>query len=130
MKAGLASAGAPDPIFAQITEAFRLLTLCDEAFAAHERPGSNVTWDDASDVQELLVTHCQDVLLMTPPSTFEGGAALADFAVAWVESQGVPLALDEHGISILRLIAAPLKSACGNQTFEPSRSLKSREARG
>ena len=77
-----------------------------------------MTFDQAEEAQDALVAHCDNILMQTWPTSFAGAVALARFAVDWFESQGVPLARDEYGTSVLRLIAAPFSPAehlCANR---------------
>ena len=100
-----------DPILPHIAEAYRLMRICDEAFAAHDQQGLGGAFEQADDAQDALVAHCDNVLMQIRPTSAAGAVALARFAVDWFESQGVPLARDEHGTSVLRLIAAPSSPA-------------------
>ncbi|WP_264047994.1 hypothetical protein [Methylobacterium flocculans] len=109
--AALSAVEKSDPILPHIAEAYRLMRICDEAFAAHDQQGLGGTFEQADDAQDALVAHCDNVLMQIRPTSAAGAVALARFAVDWFESQGVPLARDEYGTSVLRLIAAPFSPA-------------------
>lgn len=96
-----------DPIFAVIEEGERLeaeaRTLLDSCQDLREADPARAP---AQEADAAVWKHVNDVVLQTTPTTAAGGIALANYALRFEDRQGVPLAKEEGGLDLLRLIAA------------------------
>lgn len=81
-----------DPIFAAIKETKRLDAARDAALLLPQLPG-NVDPPEQRKTLDAFFAHINNVLLVTPPRTAAGCAALCRYALAYQEATGV--ALDE-----------------------------------
>ena len=109
----VASAAAPDPIFAAIAEGRRLVKLSDEAYAIPQDPMTIDPPEEREAAQEALFEHCDEVLSTIVPTTGAGCVALAQFALDFEANQGVPLDDRDGGAPtiLVRIALSPALTA-------------------
>lgn len=99
-------APAPDPILAAILETQRLTVARTAALNLELPPGTIDPTPEQDAATDAFFAHVDGVLLKTVPTTAAGCAALARYAVEFLEAEG--FVLDEQGsehVRILKLIA-------------------------
>ncbi|GJE29550.1 hypothetical protein [Methylobacterium organophilum] len=82
----------PDPIFAVIEEARRLVQVHDRLLAVSgDKAADDPSQRPTDEAHAALWAHIEDVLLTTVPLTAAGCQALARFAAEFARDQGAPL---------------------------------------